>query len=277
MQRFRRGGLNPVFPKEEQPGLAIGLGGLGLSLADLVQAYAALANGGTKVELTNGVLKSRGPYRHETILSPKAAWQVTDILSGIAPPASATPRLLAYKTGTSYGYRDAWSIGFDGRYVLGVWVGRPDNGAVPGSTGGGTAAPILFEAFAKSGLKPVPFRKAPSGAQMIAQADLPEGLKRFVPKGAGLVPVRGASALPEIVYPPQGARVDLGMASRQPTPLALKLQGGRAPFRWLANGRPLEASSRRRTSSWMPDSAGFSSLTVIDAAGKAASVDVFVE
>ena len=277
VQRFRRGGVTPVFPKEEQPGLAIGLGGLGLSLADLVQAYAALANGGTKVELTNGVTKPSGPYSHETILSQKAAWQVTDILSGIAPPVSATPRPLAYKTGTSYGYRDAWSIGFDGRYVLGVWVGRPDNGAVPGSTGGGTAAPILFEAFAKSGLKPVPFRKAPAGTQAIAQADLPQGLKRFVPKGAGLVPVKGAASGPEIVYPPQGARVDLGMASSQPTPLALKLQGGRAPFRWLANGRPLEQLSRRRTSSWMPDSAGFSKLTVIDAAGKAASVDVFVE
>jgi penicillin-binding protein 1C len=277
VQRFRRGGLTPVFPKEEEPGLAIGLGGLGLSLADLVQAYASLANGGTKVELTNGVTKSAGPYQHETILRQQAAWQVTDILSGIAPPQSATPRLLAYKTGTSYGYRDAWSIGFDGRYVLGVWVGRPDNGAVPGSTGGGTAAPILFEAFAKSGLKPVPFRKAPTGTQAIAQADLPEGLKRFVPKSAGLVPVKGVSASPEIIYPPQGARVDLGMALGEPTPLALKLQGGRAPFRWLANGRPLDELSRRRTSSWMPDSAGFSKLTVIDAAGKAASVEVFVE
>ena len=277
VQRFRRIGVMPVFPKEEEPGLAIGLGGLGLSLADLVQAYAALANGGTKVVLTNGVAKRAASYKHESVLSQKAAWQVTDILTGIAPPQSATPRLLAYKTGTSYGYRDAWSIGFDGRYVLGVWVGRPDNGAVPGSTGGGTAAPILFEAFAKSGLKPVPFRKAPAGTQAIAQADLPQGLKRFVPKGAALVPVKGASASPEIIYPPQGARVDLGMASSQPMPLALKLQGGRAPFRWLANGKPLDALSRRRTSSWMPDSAGFSKLTVIDASGKAASVDVFVE
>jgi penicillin-binding protein 1C len=228
------------------------------------------------VTLVNG-LQPRPAYRHETILSAQAAWQVTDILTGIAPPANVTPRLLAYKTGTSYGYRDAWSVGYDGRYVIGVWVGRPDNGAVPGSTGGGTAAPILFEAFAKSGLKPAPFRKAPSGTQIIAQADLPEGLKRFTPKSAGLVPVKGASASPEIIYPPQGARVDLGMAGNQPTPLALKLQGGRAPFRWLANGRPLDELSRRRTSSWMPDGAGFSKLTVIDAAGKAASVEVFVE
>ncbi len=279
LQRFRRSGVAPILPVEEEPGLAIGLGGVGMSLADLVQAYAALANGGLKVTLTNGVTgKKAGPYRHERILSSRAAWHVADILAGIPAPATVSPRPVAYKTGTSYGYRDAWSIGFDGRYVLGVWVGRADNGAVPGSTGGGTAAPILFEAFNRSGLKAVPFRAPPKGTTLVARADLPEGLKRFVPKSLGLVPVGGAVASPEIVFPPQGARVELaGMPGSPLSPLVLKLQGGKAPFRWLANGRPLEAPSRRRVASWQPDGPGFSKLTVIDAAGKAASVDVFIE
>ena len=57
----------------------------------------------------------------------------------------------------------------------------------------------------------------------------------------------------------------------------LKIQGGRAPFRWLANGKPLAAVDRRRVASWLPDGAGYSTLTVIDAAGRAASVSVFVE
>ena len=61
------------------------------------------------------------------------------------------------------------------------------------------------------------------------------------------------------------------------TPLVLKLQGGRAPFRWLANGKPLAAIERRRNATWQPDGAGYSTLTVIDAAGRAASVKVFVE
>jgi len=83
---------------------------------------------------------------------------------------------------------------------------------------------------------------------------------------------------PEIVYPPQGARVDLGHGSGGTAmPLALKLNGGRAPFRWLANGRPADVSGRRRTAAWMPDGEGFQTLTVIDAAGRAASVRVFVE
>lgn len=278
LQRFRRSGAEPVLPKQEEPGLAIGLGGIGLSLADLVQAYAALVNGGLKVTLTNGVDGKRAPYRGERILSPQAAWHIADILAGVPAPMTSSPRPIAYKTGTSYGYRDAWSIGFDGRYVLGVWVGRADNGAVPGSTGGGTAAPILFEAFNRSGLKPVPFRKPPRGAQLVARADLPEGLKRFVPKTAALVPVRGSTKAPEIVFPPQGARVELASASGGGVaPLVLKLQGGKAPFRWLANGRPLDEPSRRRVASWQPDGPGFSKLTVIDAAGKAASVDIFIE
>jgi penicillin-binding protein 1C len=278
LQRFHRSGVEPVLPGKKQAGLAIGLGGIGMSLADLVQSYAAIANGGLKVQLTNGIGDTAPFDRNQRVMSPQAAWHVTDILAGIPAPANVSPRLLAYKTGTSYGYRDAWSIGFDGRYVLGVWVGRSDNGAVPGSTGGGTAAPILFEAFNRSGLKPVPFRAPPHGTSMLTQSDLPQGLKRFVPRNGGLVPVKGATAPPQIVYPPDKARIDLAAATDgQSAPLVMKLQGGRAPFRWLANGRPLEGLSRRRVASWLPDGPGYSRLTVIDAAGKAASVDVMIE
>ena len=269
--RLRAAGASP------RARLAV-IGGIGLSLADLVQAYAALANGGNAVTLSDGVNGARAPYRLSTVLTAKAAWQVGDILAGVPAPATSASRAIAYKTGTSYGYRDAWSIGFDGRYVLGVWVGRADNGPVPGSTGGGVAAPILFEAFARSGLKPAPFRAAPRGAGALAAADLPQGLKRFVPKTAALVPVAGATEGPEIVYPPQGARVELANVSDgEFSPLVLKLQGGKAPFRWIANGQPLDGIYRRRTASWVPDGKGFSKLTVIDAAGKATTVDVLVQ
>jgi penicillin-binding protein 1C len=81
----------------------------------------------------------------------------------VKPPEGAAKRAIAYKTGTSYGYRDAWSIGYDGRYVLGVWAGRPDAGAVPGLSGYVSAAPILFEAFARSGLPSMPLPRPPAG------------------------------------------------------------------------------------------------------------------
>ncbi|WP_086999107.1 penicillin-binding protein 1C [Rhizobium sullae] len=275
--RFRRAGVRPTLPPNETPGLAIGLGGVGITLKDLVQLYTALANKGEPVRIGDGVTGAPGKIDGEPLLEPVAVWNVSDILSGVVPPAGAPQRGIAYKTGTSYGYRDAWSIGYDGRYVLGVWVGRPDNGAVPGLTGYGTAAPILFEAFAKSGIAATPLSRPPSGAVRVAQADLPVSQRRFSINASGLLSTSSREQAPQIVYPPEGAHVDLGAKSGDLSPLMLKLQGGRAPFRWLANGKPLPDLSRRRINQWMPDGAGYSKLTVIDAMGRAASVGVFID
>jgi penicillin-binding protein 1C len=275
--RLRRAGIEPVLPKAEIPGLATGLGGLGLSLKDLVQLYAAIATKGSAVSLYDGVHGTPATPVREAILSPSAAWQVIDILGAIPPPQGAAAQPIAYKTGTSYGYRDAWSIGFDGRYVIGVWVGRPDNGAVPGITGGGTAAPILFEAFQRSGVKKTPLPAAPKGTQVLARAELPKSLQRFSQKRDLLVSVKPKSEAPEIVFPPNGARVELALgADGMKLPLVLKLNGGKAPYRWLANGVPLTEMARKRTQHWVPDGSGFSELTVIDSNGKADSVKLFV-
>ena len=81
------------------------------------------------------------------MLDPVAAWYVSDILADVPPPINGSPGRIAYKTGTSYGYRDAWAVGYDGKTVIGVWVGRPDGAPVPGIAGITAAAPILFEAF----------------------------------------------------------------------------------------------------------------------------------
>ncbi len=278
MVRFRRAEVQPVLPVGEAPGLAIGLGGVGMTLKNLVQLYAGLANQGWPVKLGDGVREQPKRDGMQPLLEPSAVWQVTDILSDVLPPQGSPKLGLAYKTGTSYGYRDAWSVGYDGRYVLGVWVGRPDNGAVPGITGYGTAAPILFEAFARSGLAIAGHPSAPPGTQRLALTDLPIGLRRYSVMANGLLRSTSREPAPQIVYPPEGARVDLGARSGEEiAPLMLKLQGGRAPFRWLANGKPLEDMARTRNSEWKPDGAGYSTLTVIDARGRAATVRVFIE
>jgi penicillin-binding protein 1C len=279
MVRFRRGEVRPVLPPNETPGLAIGLGGVGITLHDLVQLYAGLANRGKPVRIGDGIQDQPSEIDGEPLLEPVATWNVTDILSDIIAPAGSKQLGIAYKTGTSYGNRDAWSIGYDGAHVLGVWVGRPDNGAVPGLAGYVSAAPILFEGFAKSGVAITPFPRAPLGAVHIAATDLPISQRRFSLTSAGLLATSSREPSPQIVYPPEGARVDLGAESGASPlmPLALKLQGGRAPFRWLANGKPLPELSRRRTNQWVPDGAGYSTLTVIDAVGRAASVRVFVQ
>ncbi|HEV7252214.1 MAG TPA: penicillin-binding protein 1C [Mesorhizobium sp.] len=272
--RFRQAGVEPILPKDEAPGLAIGLGGVGVSLYDLVQLYTGLANGGEAKRLRNGAEAARPePLANGAVLDERAAWMVGDILLGVAAPEGAARRAIAYKTGTSYGYRDAWSVGYDGRHVLGVWVGRPDGGPVPGLSGYQSAAPILFEAFAKSGLAPKPLPRAPAGAFRQKREELPIALQRFGRDADGLVAVSATEPAPEIVFPPEGARVEAGAGG----PLVLKLQGGRAPFRWLANGESLGGPQRRRTATWAPDGQGFATLTVIDAAGRAASVKVFIE
>ncbi|MER8674185.1 penicillin-binding protein 1C [Mesorhizobium sp. M0615] len=277
MARFRQAGVSPVLPVNEAPGLAIGLGGVGVTLRDLVQLYTGLANGGKANTLHDGTEPANAERTTATILDAQANWQITDILSGVKPPEGALQRGIAYKTGTSYGYRDAWSVGFDGRYVLGVWVGRADAGAVPGLSGYVSAAPILFEGFVRSGLTAVPLPSQPAGVVKARREDLPVTLARFGAGADGLVQAGPTEPAPMIIFPPNGARVDLATNSAEASPLVLKLQGGRAPFRWLANGKPLVGIDRRRTATWLPDGAGYSTLTVIDAVGRAASVKVFVE
>ena len=269
VSRFRQAGVTPTLPDGEVPGLAIGLGGVGMTLRDLVQLYTG------SVERRQGESPARrfgaaapAPLANGMVLEAQAAWQVTDMLAGVRPPVGRRPRGIAYKTGTSYGNRDAWSIGYDGRYVLGVWVGRADSGSVPGISGYETAAPVLFEGFVRSGLAAVPLRRPPAGAFRSAQGDLPVTLERFLSARSDLPAAKAiAEPAPRIIFPPDGAHVELGAATADATPLVLKLQGGRAPFRWLANGKPLVDIERRREATWQPDGAGYSTLTVIDAAG----------
>ena len=153
--RLKRAAVNAELPDQSAPGLAIGLGGVGVTLRDLVSLYAAIARGGTAVALTDGVGEPPDALSGAPVLSPTAAWYVSDILEGVPPPLNGSPGRVAYKTGTSYGYRDAWAIGFDGAHVVGVWVGRPDGTPVPGLSGFVSAAPVLFEAFDRIGAKRV--------------------------------------------------------------------------------------------------------------------------
>ncbi|QEE45281.1 penicillin-binding protein 1C [Rhizobium sp. WL3] len=277
MVRLRRAGVTLKLPPNEAPGLAIALGGAGITLKDLVQLYAGLANREQPVRLGDGIRDKAELIDEQPLFEPGAAWTVADVLGDVLPPTGSPPAGIAYKTGTSYGYRDAWSVGYDGRYVLGVWIGRPDNGAVPGITGYKTAAPILFEAFVKSGLAGTALPRAPSGANCIAASDLPQSLRRFSVDPNGLISVSARERPPQIIYPLEGSVLELGKGpDGEPLPVVMKMQAGRAPFRWLVDGKPMSDSTRRRTGEWRPEGTGQSALTVIDAEGRAATVNVFI-
>ena len=264
--RLSQAGAVLILPKGEAPGLAMGLGGVGVRLTDLVMLYASLARQGEALALTERQQTDlRMPHR---LLDPVAAWYVGNILLGAPPPDNAPSGRIAFKTGTSYGYRDAWAIGFDGRMTVGVWVGRPDGAPVPGLVGRASAAPILFEAFARSGGAPAALPRAPRGAIFAAGNKLPPPLQRF-----GITGPREAAEAPRIMFPPDGARLEIAAGAR-PDPVALKISGGRGPLTVLVNGVPATPVSGRGTLFFQPDGPGFVRLTVMDARGATDSVTV---
>ncbi len=274
--RLRGTGAAVTLPRDTAPGLPVALGGLGITLADLARLYAGLARGGGVPALVERLDEPAPGTDAPRVCEPVACWYVADILRGAPPPESALAGRIAYKTGTSYGYRDAWAVGFDRRTTIAVWVGRPDGGPVPGLVGRRVAAPILFDAFARYGGEPEP-PPQPPGALVASTAGLPPPLRRLrkeVPRAfaaAGETPLR-------IAFPPEGARIDLGFAAgtAPEADLALKATGGRPPLVWMVNNAPVATAERRQTG-WHPDGAGFARISVMDANGTSDSVLVYLE
>jgi len=244
----------------DQPGLAVALGGVGVTLQDMVQLYAAIARGGVVLPLTWAMDGDRA--EGQRLISAVAAWQVADILAGLAPPPGAPSNRLAYKTGTSYGHRDAWAIGFDGRHVIGVWMGRADGTPVPGAFGAEVAAPVLFQAFSRLKLRLDPQPPAPAATLLVSNAQLPAPLQRFRPRGAAFA---AAPDAPAVAFPPDGAEVEL-----LPAGLKVSVRGGTAPFTWLVDGAPVAVATREREAMLPAPGTGFVTLSVIDAEGRSA-------
>ncbi|KPF67664.1 penicillin-binding protein 1C [Bosea sp. AAP35] len=276
LSRLRDAGVAVAMPKEGgAPGLAVGLGGLGITLQDLTRLYAGLARGGEVPELkvrAESAPQDEGFDKHR-LVEPVAAWYVADTLLGAPPPLNAAPGRIAFKTGTSYGYRDAWAVGFDRKHTIGVWVGRADNGAVPGLVGRSVAAPILFDAFARLGLDPRPFPQPPH-AIVATSAHLPPPLRHLrqdVPKTVAAMTTPSL----RLAFPPEGARIDLSASTADGRPeLNLKVAGGAPPYTWLVDGAPVLAPTRRRESAWQPPGKGFLRISVIDGTGASESVSV---
>jgi penicillin-binding protein 1C len=274
--RLRQAGANLVLPKDEAPGLAMGLGGVGVTLQDLVQLYGGLARLGNTRPLREIVDAKHDRRESLRLMDQVAAWQVGNVLMGTPPPENAPHNRIAFKTGTSYGYRDAWSVGFDGRMTIGVWVGRPDGAPVLGLAGRTAAAPILFDAFARTGKLPVPLPKPPKGALVASNAKLPLPLRRFRPVGE-LVRTGGEQA-PHIQFPLNGSRIDVDRsADGQLAAMPVKVAGGVLPMTMLVNGASVGAIDGRRQRLVDPPGPGFARLTVIDATGAADTVVIRIQ
>lgn len=283
-QRLASIGINLRLPNTlTQPGLPIVLGGAGLRLEDLAKIYVGLANGGIVKELNwleNAPSTTFIPIPTQSkLLSPTATWYVTDILATSQPPPgfSFNQHQLAFKTGTSYGFRDAWSLGYNAAYTVAVWLGRPDNGYTAVLSGLQSAVPIMLEIFdklPKSGLAPL-LQSPPVGVLLTQNAALPPKLRHFDYR-TGMTPIirQGNSQL-TILYPPSGATVEL--ATNAAMNVHLEISGGKAPFYILENGRPVANSNDRRNLNWIPNMEGIVQLSILDTKGQSDQVQVRIQ
>ena len=153
-QRFvaqlRRGGLKLELPRGSSPNLSVILGGAAVNLEGLVGAYTAFARGGVSGRPR---YTPDAPVHEARLMSAGAAFIVRDILETGGPLTRhvegtvGARRGIAWKTGTSFGFRDAWAVGVSDRHTVGVWVGRPDGTPNPGFFGANIAAPLLVDVF----------------------------------------------------------------------------------------------------------------------------------
>ncbi len=261
------------------PTIPLALGGVGISLVDLTRLYGGLAHDGRSRPLS--LLPGR-TERGVPLMSDRSARLVTEILRGSLPPdGRVTPRLIAdarpiaYKTGTSYGFRDAWALGYSPTWTVGIWTGRADGTPRPGAFGRNTAAPILFRIF---DLLPAETEADPL-AQSIAAEPAPVSVPKALAFFADRDSVKNLPHVepPRILYPPDGAVLDLTDEDRGRGTLQLEADRGEPPYHWSVNGVPVPNPGHGSAPHWEPDGPGFAKITVIDRVGRRASVTVMLE
>ena len=182
-------------------------------------------------------------------------------------------RTVGFKTGTSYGFRDAWAVGFSNDYTVAVWVGRADGTPRPGHMGREAGAPILLKMF---GLLPPDRRPAPSppsGAILAHSTDeLPPALRDFRRE----TKTAAAAVLPPpaIAFPPNGSVLPLPQAKDKEQTITLKADGGKAPLTWLVNGELVGNFDRFAAATYHPGGEGLARVTVVDADGRSDTSEI---
>ena len=261
-ERWRASGLIlDLGPRDTAPGLPIALGGAGTTLESLMAGYAGLAEGGVPHKL-HDTPEEPASAPPTALMGPAAADAVTDILSDMPAPPSSSSRAgrLAYKTGTSFRFRDGWAVGFDETRVIGVWMGRADGGSC--ACVGAAAATILLRLFDLLPPAPLPRRTL---TPVFAGPPPPSLVRLDAPDTA-----REEDG-PRITFP-----LDRSHLLLDPDQDGIKLAatGGQRPYRWLVDGRPVESRPFAQEASWHPQMPGFSTIAVVDALGRATQATV---
>jgi penicillin-binding protein 1C len=270
---FAGADLSMPLTADDDTGLAIALGGAGLTVRELALLYAALGDDGRARPLhwlkseTEAAIKSREPPTQ--IMSAQSARQIMEILSSAPTPEGRMPAMLtqeapviAFKTGTSYGFRDAWAAGVGNGHAAVVWIGRADSTPRPGVTGREGALPILFDAFdAIARITPARPSGPPVRDGEATDHTPPLPLARF----------ERQNAPPHILFPPDKAEV---WKDEEHTSFTLVAEGhGR--LAWYVDGKPLQRNIAG-DAVWRPREPGFYDLAVVDHAGRTAKSRVRV-
>ncbi|RVT96049.1 penicillin-binding protein 1C [Rhodovarius crocodyli] len=234
-------GFSPRLPAGADPSLPLALGGAGFTLRGMLGLYATLADGGRSAPLA---LRPGPRAQARQVLEPHAAQLVGAILA--QPFPAGGPTGIAWKTGTSWGARDAWAMGFDARHVAGVWVGRPDGTPMPGATGARLALPILARVMAL--VPPAPLAPLQVRAQAAPLAEAPDRLR--------------------LLFPPPGAVLEDG------ADLVIRSAGGQRPLIFMVDGAPIGSEPARREARWQPPGPGHYRITVLDAEGSATGATI---
>ena len=226
---MKAAGAIPRLPPGTEPSLPLALGGVGVTLREMVRLYAMLGDGGS------GLIERRAASLASAIL--------------VQPFPGGGPGGIAWKTGTSWGGRDAWAMGMDQRHVVGIWVGRPDGTPMVGATGARLALPLLAQAF-----------------ERLPQAPRAPHVQRGLMNAGITAPTDGL----RLLFPPP--RATLPEAGR----VVFRAAGGQRPLSFLVNGAPLPTDPARREVGWVPPGPGFYRFSVLDAEGASARAELRV-
>lgn len=257
-----------------KPGLALALGGAGLTAQELGVLYAALGDDGRAKPLIwrEDAIRHNPDRTGYRLMSPATAETVRKILHETPPPEGRMPGRLTthapeigFKTGTSYGFRDAWAAGVSGDHAIIVWVGRADGAPRAGKTGRNTALPILFEVADRS-------------AEILGQA--PENGARIMsektPNARGAqTRFEEADQHPQILFPPKNAELWAGQIDGQPARAFVFAGRGDGTLSWYVDAEPILPDAGGLPA-WAPDQAGFYRVSAVDSVGRTSSVRVRV-
>ena len=278
------GGLRLRLPAGASPNLSLILGGGGTTLEELVGVYRALARGGLAGKPR---LSPDQPRVESRMMSAGAAWIVRDILEGGGHPdrpLEQTGRRVAWKTGTSFGFRDAWAVGVTDNWTIGVWVGRPDGTPNPGFFGANVAAPLLRDLVAALPAGAFAARTRPSSVKPVVTC-WPSGWRRGSPQAGQCPHPRTAWSLDDTVPPTFAGYAEVSNSplrvqgittgsvlraapGRHEVSVEARAQGARGLVWWMLDGRVQQRSEAAEPMTLSMVQNGRYTLTAMDEQGR---------